>query len=191
MTAQSEQSSDAPITEALIARVMAGHPGVYKSAQAAYYEAVHQELAPLCRQFEVENARLKADMQAMWSSRRAPDASAQADAENFRWLAERFTGFDMDWGGDPDVDEPGKYVLVFNAPDDFRVSADIGKSINEYRLATQDSGKEEMAEPARQVPDTLRDAVANLIKVKGRHHTEQAYQRLVDTYDALLAQETK
>jgi hypothetical protein len=35
----------------------------------------------------------------------------------------------------------------------------------------------------------LREAVANLIKVKGRFHTEQAYQRLVEAYDALAAAE--
>ena len=35
---------------------------------------------------------------------------------------------------------------------------------------------------------TLREAVANLIAVKGRHHTEIAYQRLIEAYDAALAQ---
>lgn len=30
----------------------------------------------------------------------------------------------------------------------------------------------------------LKKAVANLIKVKGRHHTEQAYARLVEAFDA-------
>ena len=34
----------------------------------------------------------------------------------------------------------------------------------------------------------LREAVANLIAVKGRHHTEIAYQRLIEAYDAALAQ---
>jgi hypothetical protein len=32
----------------------------------------------------------------------------------------------------------------------------------------------------------LIDAVANLIKVKGRFHTEQAYQRVADAYDRLM-----
>ncbi len=31
---------------------------------------------------------------------------------------------------------------------------------------------------------TLREAVANLIKVKGRHNTEIAYQKLVEAFDA-------
>ena len=31
---------------------------------------------------------------------------------------------------------------------------------------------------------TLLEAVANLIKVKGRHHSEKAYQRLVAAYNA-------
>jgi hypothetical protein len=30
----------------------------------------------------------------------------------------------------------------------------------------------------------LREAVANLIKVKGRHNTEIAYQKLVEAFDA-------
>jgi hypothetical protein len=30
----------------------------------------------------------------------------------------------------------------------------------------------------------LRDAVANLLKVKGRHNTEVAYQKLVEAFDA-------
>ena len=30
----------------------------------------------------------------------------------------------------------------------------------------------------------LRDAVANLIKVKGRHNTEVAYQKLIEAFDA-------
>ena len=34
----------------------------------------------------------------------------------------------------------------------------------------------------------LRETVANLIAVKGRHHTEIAYQRLIEAYDAALAQ---
>jgi len=34
----------------------------------------------------------------------------------------------------------------------------------------------------------LREAVANLIAVKGRHHTEIAYQRLIEAYDAALTQ---
>lgn len=38
--------------DALIDRVMKVFPGVSASAQARYYEAVHQELAPLAREIE-------------------------------------------------------------------------------------------------------------------------------------------
>lgn len=31
---------------------------------------------------------------------------------------------------------------------------------------------------------TLHEAVANLIKVRGRHNTEVAYQKLIETFDA-------
>ena len=40
--------------EGVIERVMAAHPCLGKRAQAAYYEAVHQELAPLARDLECE-----------------------------------------------------------------------------------------------------------------------------------------
>lgn len=40
--------------DACIAEVMARHPGVTPAAQARYFEAVHQELAPLARQLEHE-----------------------------------------------------------------------------------------------------------------------------------------
>lgn len=43
-----------PRVDALIERVMDAHPSVGRAAQAAYYEAVHQELAPLARELEAE-----------------------------------------------------------------------------------------------------------------------------------------
>ena len=47
--------SDTPRVDALIAKVMAEHPGVSRTAQAEYYEEVHQHLAPLARDLEREN----------------------------------------------------------------------------------------------------------------------------------------
>jgi len=47
-----------PITDKLIESVMAKFHGEGKAAQARYFEAVHQELAPLCREFEYEITRL-------------------------------------------------------------------------------------------------------------------------------------
>jgi hypothetical protein len=44
----------APRVEACIAEVMARHPGETPAAQARYFEAVHQELAPLARRLELE-----------------------------------------------------------------------------------------------------------------------------------------
>lgn len=41
-----------PQVDCLIALTMAEHPGIGRAAQAEYYEAVHQELAPLARQLE-------------------------------------------------------------------------------------------------------------------------------------------
>lgn len=50
--------ADAPRVEALIAGVMARHPGVDVSPKRAaiYFEDVHQELAPLARSLERELA---------------------------------------------------------------------------------------------------------------------------------------
>jgi len=47
-------SRASPRVEACIEEVIRQHPGTTPSAQARYFEAVHQELAPLARQLEVE-----------------------------------------------------------------------------------------------------------------------------------------
>ena len=47
-----------PRVDALIERVMDEHPSVGR----AYYEAVHQELAPLARELERESALLRNDI---------------------------------------------------------------------------------------------------------------------------------
>jgi len=60
-----ELQTDTPRVEALIDRVMKEHPSVSKTAQAIYYEAVHQELAPLARDLERENAKLRDAMQTV------------------------------------------------------------------------------------------------------------------------------
>lgn len=44
----------APRVEALIEQVMAEHPRTGDKAMATYYEAVHQELAPLARSLEID-----------------------------------------------------------------------------------------------------------------------------------------
>ena len=53
-----------PEVDALIDKVMAAHPRTSASGQAEYYEVVHQELAPLARQLEIENRRLTALVRA-------------------------------------------------------------------------------------------------------------------------------
>ncbi|WP_070106459.1 hypothetical protein [Burkholderia plantarii] len=56
-----DPASTSPRVDELIAGVMKRFPGVSASAQARYYEEVHQHLAPLARELEAENARLRAD----------------------------------------------------------------------------------------------------------------------------------
>jgi hypothetical protein len=53
-------TTEATRVEALIAEVMAKYKGCGTLAQARYFEAVHQELAPLARELERENAALRA-----------------------------------------------------------------------------------------------------------------------------------
>lgn len=51
----------------LITRVMAQYPGHgTPKLQLAYFEAVHQELAPLARELEAENERLRDQLQSDW-----------------------------------------------------------------------------------------------------------------------------
>lgn len=52
----------APRVEAVIKEVMGRFPGLGKASQAAYYEEVHQHLAPLARTLERENGELRAEI---------------------------------------------------------------------------------------------------------------------------------
>lgn len=45
--------------EQIIIRVMQKYPGESPAALNRYFEAVHQELAPLARELEAENIRLR------------------------------------------------------------------------------------------------------------------------------------
>lgn len=65
MKPSNAQDSTSPRTDALIAKVMAEYPTNHLAARgikatlAQYFEAVHQELAPLCRELEAENRALR------------------------------------------------------------------------------------------------------------------------------------
>lgn len=48
--------------EALIARVEAAHPNTGRTAEAAYFMAVHQELAPVARSLERRVAELENEL---------------------------------------------------------------------------------------------------------------------------------
>ncbi|MER1003260.1 ead/Ea22-like family protein [Pseudomonas aeruginosa] len=47
--------------EQLLERYIKRFPGKHKAAMSRYFEAVHQELAPLARKLEAERDRLKAE----------------------------------------------------------------------------------------------------------------------------------
>ncbi|AJW99614.1 gp38 domain protein [Burkholderia gladioli] len=71
-----DPASTSPRVDELITGVMKRFPGVSASAQARYYEEVHQHLAPLARELEAENARLRANAVAIWNNRAASPAPA-------------------------------------------------------------------------------------------------------------------
>lgn len=51
--------------EALIDRVMAKYTGLGPAAEARYFKAVHQEIAPLARDLETENEQLRRQLEAV------------------------------------------------------------------------------------------------------------------------------
>lgn len=57
--------------DALIERVMQQHPGDTPRSLARYFETVHQELAPLARELEAENLRMREQLQGDWNSAKA------------------------------------------------------------------------------------------------------------------------
>lgn len=63
--------------DALIERVLAQHPSNSPGAVARYFEAVHQELAPLARELEDENRLMRAQLQGDWNAAKALHAVRQ------------------------------------------------------------------------------------------------------------------
>ncbi|HEJ3157128.1 hypothetical protein I5M47_29320 [Pseudomonas aeruginosa] len=51
--------------EQLLERYIKRFPGEHKAAMSRYFEAVHQELAPLARKLEAERDRLKAEKEVL------------------------------------------------------------------------------------------------------------------------------
>lgn len=51
--------------EQLLERYIKRFPGKHKAAMSRYFEAVHQELAPLARKLEAERDRLKAENEVL------------------------------------------------------------------------------------------------------------------------------
>jgi hypothetical protein len=87
-----------------------------------------------------------------------------------------------EWHGK--AEQQAEPVAWLFADGEVLLSADMARPHNRRHRTSE--GKPLYTRPPAQAM-RLSDAVANLIKVKGRHHTEQAFQRLVSAYDALLA----
>lgn len=91
----------------LIARVEAKHPRLGRAAMATYYEAVHQELAPLARALEQRVAELEAEL------------LAQATIQRKQWR-------DHSTLRRMKAETPGSMLSIFKCP----------KCSNEYRAGT-------------------------------------------------------
>lgn len=55
---------------------------------------------------------------------------AAKDAERYRWLHERFIGYDFDWMPSEESAGDGKSVICFNVGRTFRGSADLTASLD-------------------------------------------------------------
>jgi hypothetical protein len=72
----------------------------------------------------------------------AQSEGLRKDAERYRWLVERFTGYDFDWmPSEPDADD-GKSVVVFDVGREFRGGRDITAAID-AALSKHKAGEKE------------------------------------------------
>ena len=94
----------APRVEACIAAVMDRHQGASTRADARYYEAVHQELAPLAR--ELERLADSEGTRAVNYLRRARKAESERDAFKQSLYAELDTNLRLRELGGALADEP-------------------------------------------------------------------------------------
>ncbi|HEJ3725747.1 TPA: hypothetical protein SL417_004397 [Pseudomonas aeruginosa] len=65
--------------EQLLDRYIKRFPGEHKGAMSRYFEAVHQELAPLARKLEAERDRLKAENDALRGALQAVEAEVDGN----------------------------------------------------------------------------------------------------------------
>lgn len=92
---QRELQAATPRVEACISAVMAQFSGESNAALARYYEEVHQRLAPLARNLELELAEVKAEL----ARRTQPEATAPAQdlsaaIPNWSGIADRLNELD-------------------------------------------------------------------------------------------------
>ena len=67
-------------------------------------------------------------------------AQAKRDAERYRWLEARFTGYDFNWNAQSDDADDGKVVAVFNVGPGFRGGRDVTAAIDAAMQAQKESG---------------------------------------------------
>jgi hypothetical protein len=104
------------------------------------YEGIDCEKTEFCRD-DIENA-----YESGWSDRADQEKTIsenEKDAVRYQWLSKRFTGYDFHWSPDPESQDEGKCVAVFNVGEEFRGSFDISKSIDDA-LDKGERGKNEI-----------------------------------------------
>lgn len=69
------EATTTPRVDGCIGAVMKLHPGHSPAAVAKYFEAVHQELAPLARQMECELIALREQLQSQTTVKSFPTRS--------------------------------------------------------------------------------------------------------------------
>lgn len=80
------------------------------------------------------------DVEPFFEAVAASSDEDRRDAERWRYIAPRYTGFDFDWMPSSEDARDGKTVAVFNMGPEFRFSVDIAGDIDE---AMQKGGSDE------------------------------------------------
>lgn len=126
---------DASQIEKMKALALAATPGrwiAYETyacnGEAAGKEVATDEGAPLITE---ENHPCDADADFIAGCNPAAVLELIAEVERYRWLKERFTGYDFYWGGTPPYDEEkGKCVIVFECGEGFNAGREFEAGID-------------------------------------------------------------
>lgn len=144
-----EAATEAQV-EAMLPYQVAAQGGITISATAM--QEIRALITNLAAVVRVQNGNLHEDTNSLLTHADkaiailAAKGAAQGgqDAERYRWLAERFAGYDFYWGGTPDADTEegkGRIVIVFECGEQFRGGRDFASAIDAAILSAQGGAK--------------------------------------------------